>query len=287
MTHRGHTAKGFGRKARATAVGAARPTHAPRGFTAIEIAMVATVIAILALIVLPLFRNRVEEAKKARAQADLVSLMKAETLAQADTTHYFRLNDLDNVQMNIPSGLTPTAPTNGIDYQVPGFYFRTPSGSGVDAYAANRIGLTIQQWTQLAGSKDIPIFRGPYIAFQDAITYADFMNSPNSLVMARSRTSDLRSPIWNIPQGDARAPGGLFDAATDRIPVDPWGNPYLFFPATGETGFENNAIYSLGPNGLPGDGLKTGGYSYLDYIRNTVPSSSNSLGNGDDLSVQF
>ena len=47
------------------------PSRGNAGFTAIEIAMVAAVIAILSLIVLPIFRNRVEDAKIAAAQADL------------------------------------------------------------------------------------------------------------------------------------------------------------------------------------------------------------------------
>ena len=58
-----------------------------RGFTAIEVSAVATIIAILALILIPIMRGRVDEAKRVAATEDMSGIEKAETLAFADTGH--------------------------------------------------------------------------------------------------------------------------------------------------------------------------------------------------------
>ncbi len=260
-----------------------------RGFTAIEIAMVATVIAILALIVLPLFRNRVEAAKIAAAEADLTSLEKALTLAQADTSFYPRLEDLDNTEGNPYNDGNPTptgGPANGITLETPPFWF--PKGP-----ATGRDSLTLQEWLTLSGSKSSPRFKGPYIAFQRSMTYQELKDSDIQFMIMRSAgpgyaVGNDYAPIWDIPVGDAKAPG-LYDSDDNRIPIDPWGNPYLFFPATGETPFNNNVIYSLGPNGTPGDGDQA---TVPDFWVRRVPSGvdpseEDTLGEGDDIMRQF
>lgn len=238
-----------------------------RGFTAMEIAMVATVIAILALIVLPIFRNRVEDAKVAAAKSDITTLMKAETLVKADASFYVRLEDLDNGMNNDP----PTPPATGITLETPPFvYQETPP--------AQRRVLTQAEWHNLAGTKSSPKFKGPYATLPHIATYLELRQSTIAPYVLRSVTTDPASPVWDIPENMSTT--GLFDANENRIPIDPWGNPYLFFPATGETGYTNSVIYCLGPDGLPGS---LSGGSYQDYLR----GAANGLGNGDDMQVQF
>ena len=89
-----------------------RTKRQEQGFTAVEIAMVATVIAILALLILPLFRTRTEEAKITAARDDMRSLAIAQMAAMADTGYYFRPQDLDNTQQvyELLFPLTHTAP---------------------------------------------------------------------------------------------------------------------------------------------------------------------------------
>ena len=252
----------------------ARLRFAPRrqrGFTAIEIAMVATVIAILALLVLPLFRNRVEEAKIAAAQADLTSLMKAEQLVQADTGKFVRLEDLDNIKLNLPA----TPPANGVTLEIP------ITGFIPDSPLSKRAVFTLAEWNKFAGTEKLPKFCGPYIAFQRAFAYSDLLTKAENQTLANailfSRTGNLASPIYDLPSGT------LKDSPDNRIPIDPWGNPYMFFPATDETSFRSNVIYSMGPNGVPGNNLNAS--TPNDYLRGA------SLGfgtpNTDDLVVQF
>lgn len=263
-----------------------RPGHAARqrGFTAIEIAMVATVIAILALIVLPIFRNRVDEAKIAAARADLSSLQKAETLAQADTGFFLRLEDLDNTQGNPYSSPTSAPPINGVTLETP-FFVYAPGP------AATRRNLSLAEWRNLSGTSSTPKFRGPYTSFQRHLTYGEiYTSSPYRFYILRSqRTSDKeRAAIWDVPEMEKTA-DGFFDSADNRIPVDPWGNPYLFFPATGETLYTNSVIYSMGPNGFPGDGTRAADpNAYLRPDPNVAGFvSSQWLGGDDDLMVQF
>jgi type II secretory pathway pseudopilin PulG len=250
----------------------ATEAQSSRGFTAVEIAMVATVIAIFALIALPIFRNRVEEAKLAAARADLASLMKASILAKADTGFHVRLEDLDNTENNIPTG-----DPNGIILETPPFVY--PVGP-----ASLRQSLTLAQIQNFAGPATAPKFRGPYITFQRFTTYGQLQSSALGGVLLQSFTGNRLSPIQDVPPGQAQGPG-LFDSVNNRIPIDPWGNPYLFFPATGETGYSNSVIYSMGPNGLPGDGSLGGIGAYIRPA--TQPFLPGNLGSFDDLQVEF
>jgi len=79
------------------------------------------------------------------------------------------------------------------------------------------------------------------------------------------------------------------DEANDRYPIDPWGNPYLFFApgqliisgvTSNETDYLAPVVYSMGPNGVPGN-LTTAPVA-SDYLRD-----SGVLGTGDDVTWQF
>jgi prepilin-type N-terminal cleavage/methylation domain-containing protein len=260
------------------------------GFTAIEIAMVAAIIAILSLIILPIFRGRVEDAKKAAAQADLSALMKAEMVVKADTDFYARLEDLDNVALNSPS----TAPPNGVTVEVP-FFVYNPAGVGTPAAA--RPTLTTAQRTQLGGSAESPKWKGPYIAFQHSMTYDDLTVGPSAALYLPLRRIGQGGNEWEAAIQDfgTATTSGCYDSLQNRIPIDPWGNPYMFFAPTGvDTAgnanpprFPNCAIYSMGPNGLPGDGAGVVAANYTREYTAQQPTQTNGLGKDDDLMVQF
>ena len=253
-----------------------------RGFTAIEITMVATVIAILALIVIPIFRARVDEAKIAAAQADLSSFMKAEQLAQADTGFFLRLEDLDNVMNSDPDPVP--APWTGITLETPPLVFYP----GIKQRIETPNGLTKGEWHALAGTRSVPKHKGPYTAITRAVPYSELRAAGS--ILLRSSHGFQYAPIRDLPQGGAPVQDAdLYDSPENRIPVDPWGNPYLFFPATGETTFNYNSIVSLGPNGLPGDGNAPNvREAYLrEYCRNVSANPDHWLGHGDDLEKTF
>lgn len=259
------------------------PTRGNAGFTAIEIAMVAAVIAILSLIVLPIFRNRVEDAKIAAAQADLRALMVAQQTVKADTDYYARLEDLDNVEL---LGYT-AAPPNGVDKEVPFFRYAKPSNT-VSPDPNTRELMDQTQREQFAGDVNRPVWRGPYIAFQNSIQYEDFKIALDYNELSR-QGNGANAAIQDFPTGN------LYDSDQNRIPVDPWGNPYMFFPPTGNaadpgsnTGaYSSAAIYSMGPNGLPGDGTGAGAANYTRAYAVQFPGNDDALGKDDDLMVEF
>lgn len=261
-----------------------QPLGGRGGFTAIEIAMVAAVIAILSLIALPIFRNRVEDAKIAAAQADLNALMKAEQVVKADTDAYARLEDLDNVALN---GYL-AAPALGVDKEVPFFRYVNPSPA-ISPDPDSRDLMTQLERQQFAGTENNPKWRGPYIAFQRSILYEDLKNGGvvNNQMMF-SESADEYAAIQD------RSGDGLFDSDQSRIPVDPWGNPYLFFPPNGNSAdptatngaYSSAVIYSMGPDGMPGDG-GVGAAQYTRGYTITNPTATDRLGAGDDLMVEF
>ncbi len=209
-----------------------------RGFTAVEIAMVASVIAILALLVLPVFRQRSEEARIAAAQDEVSSLTKALLLVEADMPgggFLPRLNDLDNRSyqedpasadgsaVNLePPRARWVAGTGG----VPGAFVQVNDADFNIAYST-----VIQNW------------QGPYIAVKNSIN----LNELEALF------PDLTFDDGGGPIQIFNGTGGIdeFSQFDDRYPIDPWGTPYLLF-GPDETVYNVRAIYSLGPDGIPG-----------------------------------
>jgi len=250
-----------------------------KGFTAMEIAMVATVIAIFALLVIPLFRNRVDEAKIAAAQADLASLMKAEIMAHADTAYYFRLEDLDNIRNNAPNPL-PGGWT-GVTIETPPLVYV----QGADNRSPRN--LTLGEWYALAGTVTTPKWKGPYVTMNHTITYGELRSAGSVLLRSVNGVSNY-SPIRDIPSGGVGGGNAnLYDSDKNRIPVDPWGNPYLFFPPLAESSYNYCSIFSLGPDGLPGNGQPFTRQNLVREGANLTDPNDDVLGTGDDLEVRF
>ena len=99
-------------------------------------------------------------------------------------------------------------------------------------------------------------WQGPYLAFKKTTTLG--------LLLASNYPALWRNggPIFHIGNGGGAATTLGIDSDDDRYPVDPWGSPYIFFApgrlnnsSSGltESTFGNGAVYSLGPNGVPGD----------------------------------
>lgn len=235
-----------------------RHSHSRLGFTAIEITMVATIIAIIALLILPMFRSRAETAKVVAAQDELDSIVKTAVLASADTGNWFRLQDMDNSTLaNFP----PQEP----DLEVPiAFWNRAITDAERQSLRSP------DRW------------QGPYLVFKKTTTLG--------LMLASNYPALWRNggPIFHIGNGGGAATTLGIDSDDDRYPTDPWGSPYIFFapgrlnnPSSGvtESTFGNGAVYSLGPNGVPGD-LTT--VTPQDFLR-----ERGFIGTGDDIKIIF
>lgn len=238
-----------------------------RGFTAIEIAVVATIIAILSLLVIPLFRERSKQAKIAAAYDDMQSLGKAEQLAYAECNIYLRLQDLDNTSTYEKAGtldydtILPIAAWNR--------FFVLPGASDAQIYA-NGERMTLAR-----------NYKGPYAAHNSSLMVQDLYNAGFKMF---STDTGLSSGL----PGPVPYDGKTYNAY-DRYPVDPWKGPFIFF-AEQETIINNknvtlsSVIYCLGPDGLPGDG---GDPTNADNFQRPEIWSASPLGTGDDLVYRF
>ncbi len=221
----------------------ARHRTSEKGFSLAEVGAAAAILAIMSLLVIVLVRERVQEARLTACQDDLVSLMKAETLAYADTNQFFRLQDLDNT----------AEPNAHPAVALPQAYWNMP----FQGAAGNTLRKTLEsRW------------KGPYTAVPGNTTLNDILNIDGRTEFFWG-VAGAGGPILLI-QPDTSA---ATEPYSDKIPVDPWGNPYIFFgpgkitdelgsvsvsqppldPPNGpETDFGNSVIYSMGPDGFPG-----------------------------------
>jgi hypothetical protein len=146
--------------------------------------------------------------------------------------------------------------------------------------------LTEQEWRNLAGTTASPKFKGPYVTMTRTVTYGELRALGTPLL--RTFNGGLYSAIRDIPVGGFGGGSALlYDSDRNRMPIDPWGNPYLFFPPTNETSYNYSSIFSLGPDGLPGNSQP---YTRENLVRegaNMADPSDDVLGTGDDLEVRF
>jgi len=224
-----------------------------QGFTAVEIAMVATVIAILSLLIIPTFRSRLNEARAAAVQDELQQLAKAQLLVEADIGQFVRLQDLDNAgELEIAVGANDTGPAERMWNDYPyGFWNGALNVTGSPYAGLSRSRETIPDWN------------GPYVSFKNfepvisLLGVYGYDSTQAGFILA---FDDIFSPAYTSPFSGASQPETPATLQEDRYPVDPWGSPYIFygpdiFPATGntvnESVFNYSVIYSLGPDGLP------------------------------------
>jgi len=238
--------------------------HAKRGFTAVEVAMVATVISIIALLALPIFRDRAEAAREAAVFDELSNMAKMMLLAEADIGRQPRLQDLDNPA---PQGGDPLTmmPWNG-----------TTLNSGESSFIGARNNI-LRNWG------------GPYLSFtsrnsapinsEEVANYWYLAGDGNGFIVVKNNSTitvpnvGLVSPIRGTFPGEA---ADEYGSNNEVYPLDPWGNPYVFFGKGNiqnindgtESIFNSNLLVSFGPDGVVGaerDGINQDADLYRRY----------------------
>lgn len=251
-----------------------RQRASKRGFSAIELAAVASIIAILALILIPIVRTRLETARQTAAVDDMRTIEVAQTLANADTAQTYRLCDLDNPRADLDLFALTTATVAQKEQavrSVPNGTWNKPFSSAEQA-DATKLGLIGALWN------------GPYTTFNKT----KFLPTSALLANPQFRVVDIDSLPANTTAGTGPMP--IFQSSStaggappndgsppfnddldnnEHWPIDPWGSPYIYFGtgrmgvAAGDTAntaasvLETNwgvgAIYSTGPDGYPGN----------------------------------
>lgn len=238
-----------------------------RGFTAVEIAMVASVIAILALLILPIFRQRAEDAREVAANDELSGLTKALLLVEADmpgARFSPQLSDLDNRENTAAAPATATT----LDLEPPRIRWFPSTTTGVSG--SFQVIPTDAEWQTVVSS-----WRGPYIAQRKTMPLSEVFRLFPRLTNRPGNNGPIKVPNPALA-GDEPYTQANID--NDRYPLDPWGTPYLFF-GPDETIYNVRVIYSLGPDGLPGNDASGNPNSY--------DRRSGVLGTQDDLMSIF
>lgn len=213
----------------------ARSSSSRMGFTALEVAAVVTIIAIMSLVLIPVVRSRVEEARRVAAQDDMAGIEKAESIAFGYCNYYFRLNDL-----NRPQADSPYSP-----YDV-----KPPRGSWCSPFNTSQQGAINQLW------------KGSFVAYHNTRNIFELETTYPQL-FRRQDGSQGRGPIL-ILTNDVDNINNT-SAYSKQYPIDPWGNPYVFFGSKAITQYGNfgnpaittiqswdtAVVYSMGPDGEP------------------------------------
>jgi prepilin-type N-terminal cleavage/methylation domain-containing protein len=231
------------------------------GFTIIELIISVIIIGILVAIIIPVYVTRADEARLSAAQQDLEALQTAQQHAAIDTGYFYRLYVLDDVSGgdNIPASNLTADRVDGIRDEALRTDVVNPKLLFIDTKAGTFLAGGAAIFDRMALNETAFNWNGPYVNV--------------------ARKVGLKNPVANLPAG---------------TPLDPWGNPYLFFTKEGlvndrdgvisttYTGLDGNTynavrfdrptILSLGPNGVPGNG---------------AGSTEPLFGQGDDLYRQF
>ncbi|MEW6109440.1 MAG: type II secretion system protein GspG [Nitrospirota bacterium] len=154
-----------------------------KGFTLIEVIVVAGIIAILAGILVPLIFKEIDESKISRAQADLRSISSAMIVLKKDTGQWpvYDANCLANVTLLLGNGNIPNgAVANGFD-QTSEMLFDEPLSLHANSCYSN--------------------WKGPYIAIVTADPWG------NAYITNAKEFPQTGSPVWIISAG----PNGQID----------------------------------------------------------------------------
>lgn len=162
-----------------------------KGFTLIEVIVVAGIIAILAGILVPIIFKEIDESRVTRAHADVRSISNAVLIFRKDTGKWPTMDDTcspDNLSMLSGDGNLPT------NYDAVGFNPGIP-GSYNDHLSADTNGCYGALW------------KGPYIARVAADPWG------NAYITNAETFADFNRPVWILSAG----PNGITETTTDSV----------------------------------------------------------------------
>lgn len=261
---------------RAAGRGVAR-RHSRSGFSIIELLVAIIIIGILVAVLVPVVSNRAEQARIARVNSDLQTIGDSLERVAVDTGYFVRLFALNDVLRG--DGVAFTRLNSPVD-----------RSDGLTDYSLS------QPFLQFPTSNSLFVdpATGDFVIGLDRTDFIDRLLATES--------SYDGSVTWGGPYMNFQKDSNVYAnvVARDAIPDDPWGNDYMFFTREGlvlepngvivdatspltSGGFGNGGAFdcevfdrptvvSLGPNGLPGNGIAGSGPDNIfggfdDYFR--------------------
>jgi general secretion pathway protein G len=161
-----------------------------KGFTLIEVIVVAAIIAILAGILVPMIFNQIDEAKISRAQGDVKSISSAIMVFRKDTGQWPNRTDPATAASNTVKVLSSTGAA-----LTPALNWTAPDANLIDYLGgANTLLYPTAFW------------KGPYMASVDADPWGN-----TYLVGAKNFEDITGKPVWVISAG----PDGIIQTPLD------------------------------------------------------------------------
>lgn len=263
-----------------------------RGFSIIELLVSIIIIGILVAVLVPVIASRTEQARIARVNQDLQNLGDALERVQVDTGYYvrlFALNDTlrgDGVAFRRDPTIAPFDQADGLtDYNVAQTYIQFPTNNSlyIDSRTSNfASGVTRADFTSRLIANESKFdgsigWNGPYINWQkDSNLYdGDILRDGvpddpwgNNYILFLPVKTFTTSPAGTFG-GMLLEPDGVF--ATTAVSIRAQGGWNVGGPFSTNV-FDRPTLVSLGPNGLPGNGLGGGGGAntfggFDDYTR--------------------
>jgi prepilin-type N-terminal cleavage/methylation domain-containing protein len=212
------------------------------GVTLTELLVVMVIIAILTTIAVPVYLNKAENARINTAKADVRQLAEAEDSCAIAHGFYVPLQVLNDLPANLNRTASPSGSLPDLIYPSETNRYLIDPSMTIDEVLNNTLTIRRDQNSQAVGgstttdarvTKMIDEWQGPFLNFH---RYGRLTSSSTILE-------------FNGPQEHP-----------DNYPIDPWGNPYLFYVPQGvlniysgsasiDTRFMRYAIVSAGPNG--------------------------------------
>jgi len=226
-----------------------RARRAVQGVTLVELLVVLLIISLLATAAVPVFLNRIEDARRSVARQEVEEIAKAQQMVGIYHGVYVPLQMLDD----LPSDFEGSALSNVDDVRnsSAGSFFLIQTA--LDARTQQTDGqqrLVVNSALNPLGERVLLNWKGPFINYQRVWTNG----KPNDLIELQPSEIRNRHPLdpWGAPYR-FYSPIGIIGARANDSTVDAYNDASFSdgrLPSPSSSPFDRYAIVSFGPDGL-------------------------------------
>jgi len=205
-----------------------RPDTARRAVTLTELLVVLVIISLLATVAVPVYVNKVEQAKISTARMEVREIAHAQEQCALIHGFYVPLQVLDNLIYDVDTHSSGNPRTDDMENEDQDIYLIVATRSVELQYGGDQ--LRLRDWE---GVNRHPMVQNLYTKWA-----GPFLNPQRVAFGEEIQRNLLTSAEEN-------------EATSLDFPLDPWGNPYRFYSPIGIIG--SDALTEHLPVGAPGD----------------------------------